>query len=56
MSDDEIFEDDVIVVFKFDSEHWAFISNQIDFFFDISLLNDDTWLSDWVLTGVYAFN
>ena len=56
MSNDDIFEDNVVLIFELNADGCALIADNIDFFFDVSLLNDDTWLSDWVFARIDSLN
>lgn len=56
MGDNQVFEDNIVIGFEVDVEHWSFIANQIHFFFNIALLNDDTLLCDWFGASVDAFD
>ena len=54
MRNDEVLEDDVVVRFELDADHWPFVADQIDLFLDVALLHDDARLLDWELAAVDA--
>ena len=56
MRDIQVFKDNVIISWQFDLDDRAFVANDVNFFLDVSLLDDDAGLGDGVLACVDTFH
>ena len=56
MRDDQILEDNVVVSIELNLDHGAIVADDVDFFLNVTFLNDYTWLSYWFLARVNTFD